>query len=272
MIQYRLRGPDRSRRSEKGDTVECVVSPAIRPWPDRISRSPRVHSWSRWDNSGMPAGGMARSPVDRSGRARAPAGPRVSVAPSAPHRATRAHVIRATTPSTSFASTSKLAKYACGSALIRTSRSRSTGSSRTRASSRSRRRSLFRSTISRPYLGTITPTRAHDDGEAATRTSNNPVFTRFPVRLTSSISEARVNRCARENFRCDVIDAVVYGADSATPGFARRARTRTRLRALTRQRTSTAAAPSDAYAPSCGDAPALPVPTAWTSARGTHAS
>ncbi len=110
---------------------------------------------------------------------------------------------------------------------------------RVRTISRSRRRSLLRSTIDRLYFGTITPTRAQqpmpdvarvavdsradkpvaiegaegvdrgdteqDDGEAATRTSNSPVFTRFPVRLTNSMSEARANFCARENPRFDVI-------------------------------------------------------------------
>jgi hypothetical protein len=75
---------------------------------------------------------------------------------------------------------------------------------RVRTISRTRRRSLFRSTMMCPYFGTMIPTRADDDGEAVTRTSNSPDFTRFPVRLTSSISGARDNRCARENLRCAV--------------------------------------------------------------------
>ncbi|MEO8946194.1 MAG: hypothetical protein ABI338_06825 [Gemmatimonadaceae bacterium] len=91
---------------------------------------------------------------------------------------------------------------------------------RTRTISRIRRRSLFRSTMMWPYLGTMTPTRAHDDGEAVTRTSNSPDFTRFPVRLTSSISCARDNFCARENFRCDACADAAVGADpDADPAF-----------------------------------------------------
>ncbi len=128
------------------------------------------------------------------------------------------------TPSISRTSVSKLLVYACGIARIKTSRAWITGSMRVRTISLSRRLSLFRSTIDRLYFGTITPTRAQgdaqgsvvedaqedaqDDGEAATRTSNSPVFTRFPVRLTNSMSEARANLCARENPRFDVISTL----------------------------------------------------------------
>jgi hypothetical protein len=43
-----------------------------------------------------------------------------------------------------------------------------------------------------------------------TRTFSSPDFTRFPVRLTNSISGARDNRSARENLRCDVDCALEF--------------------------------------------------------------
>jgi len=145
---------------------------------------------------------------------------------------------------------------------------------RTRTISRTRLRSLFRSTMICPYFGTIIPTRAHDDGEAVTRTSNSPDFTRFPVRLTDSISGARDNLCARENFRCDVGCAVEFESrrccSSASPSG-----TCCDLSAgclLTRRRTSTATEPSGACDPSCDDVPVLHVPTELTYAREIHAS
>jgi hypothetical protein len=67
-----------------------------------------------------------------------------------------------------------------------------------RTNSRNRRRNLFRSTTDCLYFGTTTPTRACANGETAIRTSRCPVFIRFPVRFTNSISGARDNRCARE--------------------------------------------------------------------------
>ena len=80
---------------------------------------------------------------------------------------------------------------------MRISLDATTGNTRVRTSSRSRRRSLLRSTIVCLYLGTTIPTRAYDNGEGAIRTSRCPVFTRLPVRLTASISDARVNRWTR---------------------------------------------------------------------------
>ena len=155
---------------------------------------------------------------------------------------------------------------------------RNDGSIRTRTISRTRRRSRFRSTMMCPYFGTIIPTRAHNDGEAVTRTSSSPDFTRFPVCLTNSISGARESRCARENFRCDVACALEVergrtilsapfvgmrrGAWLAAPASG----------CVTRQRTSTATAPSTACAPSCGDALIPHAPNAWTCAREIHAS
>ncbi len=98
----------------------------------------------------------------------------------------------------------------------------STGSMRVLTSSLRRRRSLFLSTMIRPYFGTTTPTLAHDDGEAAIRTSSTPVFTRFPVRLTSSMSEARASLCARAYFRLDVSRPCYAAASCLRAGVLRR--------------------------------------------------
>lgn len=184
------------------------------------------------------------------------------------------HTIRATTPSISRTSPSKLVVYACGIARMNTSLIGITGSMRVRTISLRRRLSLLRSTIDRLYLGTITPTRAQeavaqedvqDEGEAATRTSSSPVFTRFPVRLTNSISVARANRCVRENLRFDVMSVLDVGLSMLSVSFYRLAGDHlphlTRAY-FTRQRTSTAAVPSTACAPSSGAAPKLPVPSA----------
>ena len=99
----------------------------------------------------------------------------------------------------SAANVSNTAEYAFGHDRINTSHGGRTGNSRIRTSSRSRRRSKLRSTIVCLCFGTMIPTRANANGEAATRTSRCPVLIRFPVCLTPSISVARDNRCAREN-------------------------------------------------------------------------
>jgi len=149
---------------------------------------------------------------------------------------------------------------------------------RTRTISRTCLRSLFRSTMMCPYFGTMIPTRAHNDGEAVTRTSNSPDFTRFPVRLTNSISGARDNRCALENFRCDVGCAVELeseGLFSPTSSAGTSFCTCFASLAgyyLTRQHTSTATVPSTACVPSCDDVLILHVPNVWTYAREIHAS
>jgi len=148
---------------------------------------------------------------------------------------------------------------------------------RTRTISRTRRRSRFRSTMICPYFGTTIPTRAHEDGEAVIRTSSSPDFTRFPVRLTDSISGARDKRCARENLRCDVGCAVEFESrrslsPASSAGADRDLSAGCLLLLLTRQRTSTATEPSGACDPSCGDVRVLHVPSALTYAREIHAS
>lgn len=171
---------------------------------------------------------------------------------------------------------------------------RNAGSMQTRTISRTRLRSLFRSTIMCPYFGTMIPTRADDDGEAVIRTSSSPDLTRFPVRLTSSISGARDNRCARENLRCDVgcaleLESGTRLSPASSTGACAAACTVTRAttcavicssyapRPLTDrsprcQRTSTATAPSGFCGPSCGGVLVPHAPSAWTFARETRAS
>jgi hypothetical protein len=99
--------------------------------------------------------------------------------------------------SISTESCSNLAPYASGFARSRTSTFPIIGSILVLASSRNCRFVRFRSTMSRRYFGTTTPTRGCSNREADARASRRSVCIRFPVRLTNSRSASLVSRALR---------------------------------------------------------------------------
>lgn len=68
--------PDRIRRRGKGGTGRSGAGPASFLAPRRAARSPRRHTRSRWDNSGMKPAAAARFRPDIRGRAGSEASPR----------------------------------------------------------------------------------------------------------------------------------------------------------------------------------------------------
>lgn len=102
---------------------------------------------------------------------------------------------------TSRASSSKVAAYALRLARIRTSPSQlfssMCGRTDRRPISLSRLLSRFRSTIRRPCLGTITPSREKEAGEDMKKTSTLVVLFRFPRSNSARISVLRRIRALR---------------------------------------------------------------------------
>ena len=128
MNQCEIKGPDRSHPAEKDDISVCAVPPTTRPSWHRTCRWPRWRNWSNWDSNGIPTVSLAILRADRTGSAPvAPTSlPTVCVLPwldlplvhdrpltdahERGHPPPNHHEIRATIPSISRSSTSKLAK------------------------------------------------------------------------------------------------------------------------------------------------------------------
>lgn len=161
---------------------------------------------------GTPPGAVARHSllgIRRAGgrepaRGRRPRGHRTPVEPDQSEEESGEH--RLSVQSISWErSSSKAASYASPRARTRTSllapASSRRGSISTRPISRSRRFNRFRSTILRPWIGTITPRREWETGEAASKTSRWDVLSRFPRLRVRRISPALVIRLHGGN-RC----------------------------------------------------------------------
>jgi len=128
MNQCELKGPDRSRPAEKDDISVCAVSPASRLSRHRTCRWPRSRSWSNWDSNDIRTASLAIWRADRIGSVRvASILPQTVCDPSKlvlssvhddrrsdarvdAYRPPDHHVIRATIPSISRSSISKLAE------------------------------------------------------------------------------------------------------------------------------------------------------------------